>query len=112
MIRRPPRSTRTDTLFPYTTRFRSAVLARVIDAHPFADPLRFRHASGEMIAFRVVPHGPECMRATRALVLASPTRWRFSPDMARERGRPGAAQPDLLPHPVRLVAGRADLPGV
>src|SRR3546814_5418597 len=24
MIRRPPRSTRTDTLFPYTTRFRAA----------------------------------------------------------------------------------------
>src|SRR3546814_5391304 len=28
MIRRPPRSTRTDTLFPYTTLFRSAVLIR------------------------------------------------------------------------------------
>src|SRR3546814_2689000 len=27
MIRRPPRSTRTDTLFPYTTLFRSAVSA-------------------------------------------------------------------------------------
>src|SRR3546814_8469462 len=27
MIRRPPRSTRTDTLFPYTTRFRSCSLA-------------------------------------------------------------------------------------
>src|SRR3546814_15641974 len=27
MIRRPPRSTRTDTLFPYTTPFRSAALA-------------------------------------------------------------------------------------
>src|SRR3546814_13744012 len=27
MIRRPPRSTRTDTLFPYTTLFRSIVLA-------------------------------------------------------------------------------------
>src|SRR3546814_14417702 len=26
MIRRPPRSTRTDTLFPYTTLFRSPVL--------------------------------------------------------------------------------------
>src|SRR3546814_3579611 len=26
MTRRPPRSTRTDTLFPYTTRFRSAGL--------------------------------------------------------------------------------------
>src|SRR3546814_7706675 len=28
MIRRPPRSTRTDTLFPYTTLFRSVALAR------------------------------------------------------------------------------------
>src|SRR3546814_3200391 len=28
MIRRPPRSTRTDTLFPYTTLFRSAGRAR------------------------------------------------------------------------------------
>src|SRR3546814_3672219 len=27
MIRRPPRSTRTDTLFPYTTLFRSCILA-------------------------------------------------------------------------------------
>src|SRR3546814_16908715 len=27
MIRRPPRSTRTDTLFPYTTLFRSCFLA-------------------------------------------------------------------------------------
>src|SRR3546814_17021338 len=28
MIRRPPRSTRTDTLFPYTTRFRSPGIGR------------------------------------------------------------------------------------
>src|SRR3546814_5995777 len=28
MIRRPPRSTRTDTLFPYTTLFRSRLIAR------------------------------------------------------------------------------------
>src|SRR3546814_3055796 len=28
MIRRPPRSTRTDTLFPYTTRFRSCGAGR------------------------------------------------------------------------------------
>src|SRR3546814_12352191 len=28
MIRRPPRSTRTDTLFPYTTLFRSLVAAK------------------------------------------------------------------------------------
>src|SRR3546814_21121861 len=30
MIRRPPRSTRTDTLFPYTTLFRSSLLATLI----------------------------------------------------------------------------------
>src|SRR3546814_1249149 len=30
MIRRPPRSTRTDTLFPYTTLFRSLRIARHI----------------------------------------------------------------------------------
>src|SRR3546814_8071093 len=28
MIRRPPRSTRTDTLFPYTTLFRSSLVCR------------------------------------------------------------------------------------
>src|SRR3546814_17643747 len=31
MIRRPPRSTRTDTLFPYTTLFRSLRLPRLSD---------------------------------------------------------------------------------
>src|SRR3546814_2355455 len=39
MIRRPPRSTRTDTLFPYTTLFRS---------HPCGDHLRpFDMAGGD-----------------------------------------------------------------
>src|SRR3546814_6641267 len=37
MIRRPPRSTRTDTLFPYTTLFRSP------DPHPGAARLRNAH---------------------------------------------------------------------
>src|SRR3546814_16683258 len=32
MIRRPPRSTRTDTLFPYTTLFRSERLRRLHEA--------------------------------------------------------------------------------
>src|SRR3546814_13821573 len=35
MIRRPPRSTRTDTLFPYTTLFRSPVAQAT--GHDFAD---------------------------------------------------------------------------
>src|SRR3546814_14164721 len=32
MIRRPPRSTRTDTLFPYTTLFRSRAVVGVLGA--------------------------------------------------------------------------------
>src|SRR3546814_3169114 len=36
MIRRPPRSTRTDTLFPYTTLFRShEVIGRIVDGSEF-----------------------------------------------------------------------------
>src|SRR3546814_3407952 len=38
MIRRPPRSTRTDTLFPYTTLFRSYAIGDcAVHANPFAD---------------------------------------------------------------------------
>src|SRR3546814_19365742 len=33
MLRRPPRSTRTDTLFPYTTLFRSGLGVRLFDAY-------------------------------------------------------------------------------
>src|SRR3546814_16914225 len=40
MIRRPPRSTRTDTLFPYTTLFRSDQLAEIalVAEEAVADP--------------------------------------------------------------------------
>src|SRR3546814_2803947 len=37
MIRRPPRATRTDTLFPYTTLFRS-ILVSIIEATKFVIP--------------------------------------------------------------------------
>src|SRR3546814_7403908 len=42
MIRRPPRSTRTDTLFPYTTRFRSRGIHRIAqDARQRSVALQF-----------------------------------------------------------------------
>src|SRR3546814_20880199 len=49
MIRRPPRSTRTDTLFPYTTRFRSVgdvavrEVAEILENLGDADPRRLVH---------------------------------------------------------------------
>src|SRR3546814_1837520 len=39
MIRRPPRSTRTDTLFPYTTLFRSEAAMATIPPPPSVDPV-------------------------------------------------------------------------
>src|SRR3546814_16424563 len=39
MIRRPPRSTRTDTLFPYTTLFRSAEAPHLAFAHRVEEEL-------------------------------------------------------------------------
>src|SRR3546814_6251967 len=40
MIRRPPRSTRTDTLFPYTTLFRSPVLEQTNELRIIIFPIR------------------------------------------------------------------------
>src|SRR3546814_13630092 len=48
MRRRPPRSTRTDTLFPYTTLFRSqAHFHRLRLAHRAGEALRSAHAGGD-----------------------------------------------------------------
>src|SRR3546814_19300358 len=38
MIRQPPRSTRTDTRFPYTTRFRSALAADEVSLYTTREP--------------------------------------------------------------------------
>src|SRR3546814_8542135 len=44
MIRRPPRSTRTDTLFPYTTLFRARLLVAAPDQLGCADRSGLGHA--------------------------------------------------------------------
>src|SRR3546814_2907879 len=46
MIRRPPRSTRTDTLFPYTTLFRSPAGLQPAQHHPAAQ-LQHLHRHGD-----------------------------------------------------------------
>src|SRR3546814_5903510 len=55
IIRRPPRSTRTDTLFPYTTLFRSARPAR--HAHSAGGGLRLA-AAPRIRGRRAGPAGP------------------------------------------------------
>src|SRR3546814_6096625 len=56
MIRRPPRSTRTDTLFPYTTLFRSPTISR-------KSPKRGgKCAGGELVLLR--KHEPRVSRVS------------------------------------------------
>src|SRR3546814_3146205 len=52
MIRRPPRSTRTDTLFPYTTLFRSADFG---DRHVHRAVRQFHPAAGAPDDLRTAP---------------------------------------------------------
>src|SRR3546814_17930671 len=58
MIRRPPRSTRTDTLFPYTTLFRSSYSTR---------PLRL-----DIIQAVITALHSSCLLCTRTLLITFP----------------------------------------
>src|SRR3546814_10181694 len=70
MIRRPPRSTRTDTLFPYTTLFRSPGRA--------TGPERWRAAEGSVLRSTAAPTCRHGLRPRSA---------------ARRHARPAADQP-------------------
>src|SRR3546814_17901169 len=66
MIRRPPRSTRTDTLFPYTTLFRS---------HPLRDELPGAAPSGRSLHEELQTN----LIVTHAVCVGEP----FAPDVVR-----------------------------
>src|SRR3546814_2161770 len=63
MIRRPPRSTRTDTLFPYTTLFRSGCVEKYsgdrigLVVEQILDAQRHVETAGQPRAFRAVACG-------------------------------------------------------
>src|SRR3546814_6925534 len=89
MIRRPPRSTRTDTLFPYTTLFRSIAEYAEDVGHRFVE----RQVDRERVAILrddVVDHRREQLLLRREI---GPERRFRSADLARDRRhrRPGIA---------------------
>src|SRR3546814_998674 len=76
MIRRPPRSTRTDTLFPYTTLFRSAI---ALALRPIAAPA---YRAGTFCAARVqtVQQGTEHVELLRIRMLGQIVATRIRPE--------------------------------
>src|SRR3546814_13021667 len=70
MIRRPPRSTRTDTLFPYTTLFRSLPAADRIDsllqsriaAPAFGDDIRSEEHTSELQSLMRISYAVFCLK--------------------------------------------------
>src|SRR3546814_12167421 len=92
MIRRPPRSTRTDTLFPYTTLFRSGV---GIVVHPLSNaPARIgaRREASDIAGMRQVAQARQSQRSGHPrrgdarLVHLSGTGFGFG--FTRNRGKP------------------------
>src|SRR3546814_7735986 len=83
MIRRPPRSTRTDTLFPYTTLFRSAARPPRVVPRPLVPPRPPRR----------VPRLPRRRRTGPAHLLLAEV------DRALRRPRPDGGRPRADPRP-------------
>src|SRR3546814_6906094 len=73
MIRRPPRSTRTDTLFPYTTLFRSRQHARLARLGRDAQPFGEEQALGAAVALLAQQPHPLDQRVRKALDLGTAT---------------------------------------
>src|SRR3546814_13156329 len=110
MIPRPPRSTRTDTLFPYTTLFRSAVvepLVVIVDRHR-------QHALGIVLSDHIiVQHLAYLMRGRHTVarlhqrglgLLADDIIAQLHTLVADEHRRSGDELPDLV---LTLEIGRA-----
>src|SRR3546814_9443265 len=82
MIRRPPRSTRTDTLFPYTTLFRSAGAHRHAGIAVAGRRVLARHGELDLAGARATAVGTDAQRRSK---LAHPRHARSRRDRAAAR---------------------------
>src|SRR3546814_13981256 len=111
MIRRPPRSTRTDTLFPYTTLFRSHLSADL--ATLAIDQQRGGNAGGTQF-----PGSPAALiyvdaesLETQFLVERLHCRQPFAIDRQGHHHEVGPAEPGLEPVERRHLLSARDAPG-
>src|SRR3546814_414618 len=124
MIRRPPRSTRTDTLFPYTTLFRSlgaACRGRRAGAHlgvgglrpaAVAVPAAVRLSRHSAVAAALLPRAPGAPRGRRALGhrRGGAGDGAAVPQQQPAPRAPRQAGPAVVPHPRLLQAAPRPLP--
>src|SRR3546814_18738531 len=106
MIRRPPRSTRTDTLFPYTTLFRSLPITPA-EKTAFEDDrlVRAARALGETRAWRE----PSLFLRAPAPAALTPADHKLAAQRATPHGRPTPTLYDpRSPQRARLHPGRDD----
>src|SRR3546814_12148102 len=96
MIRRPPRSTRTDTLFPYTTLFRSKN-ARYVRLRRGSDDIEGA-GDGDLCRRQLARkwRKPDPVRPARRRKIASVVGHRARAD---RKGLAGAVRPHLRPPP-------------
>src|SRR3546814_13952657 len=104
MIRRPPRSTRTDTLFPYTTLFRSLGRNQALRAQARAPPL-FGLAPGGVC--RAVSVAGPAVRSYRTL---SPFPRRSEGGLLSVALSLGSPPPSVTRHRVSVEPGRSSSP--
>src|SRR3546814_13527864 len=96
MIRRPPRSTRTDTLFPYTTLFRSSRSAMPTSARRSSSSRRYCRTLALERFSTILDHRDWARKLAGEALRASRGRW---PLQATQRGRRAS-------WPNRVAAGR------
>src|SRR3546814_20041151 len=99
MIRRPPRSTRTDTLFPYTTLFRSDYRVRYIEKMGTTFQRFFTGFTGSSLGGAWLRHAEFARDLASAAVLAD-----VAPYTRRDPQSPTAA----IAPPCQQVTARTD----
>src|SRR3546814_19245281 len=84
MILRPPRPTRTDTLFPYTTRFRSPYRSRALWERTLTAPTP--HVDNQIHTYDSIQFPDEELRVLERNVIlpGSETNWRYQIAQSRE----------------------------
>src|SRR3546814_5716028 len=107
MIRRPPRSTRTDTLFPYTTLFRSADFHGIAQSYAVTG-VRLLLDQGDTLRHLSLRQGGERLAVEKHAAVSRPADAGKQFQQGRFSGSVGSAHPKGLARAPGEIDARAD----